>query len=419
MEEEKRVPRTKNKEFGGAIGAFFMILGLPVIVYFLNFVCVKNNCKLHVPAVSLDWKDYLDAQAAAIYLGWVAFQAFLYMLPIGLVAKGQPLRNGQRLQYRCNGFYSLLISLAAYGAAVYFKLPTGIVMQKFNQLITTGMIVSLVLSVVLYVRARRGSNSKLAPGGNTGNVVYDFFIGQELNPRVGNFDLKFFCELRPGLIGWLMLNVVMLTEAYNKTNTFPPALTMVVAFQALYVADGLWFEEALLTTMDIIHDGFGYMLVFGNLVWVPFLYCLQTRYLSMYGGKMEWYYLVLIGLLNFVGYYIFRGSNSQKNEFRKNPYNPALAHLETIPTSSGKRLLVSGWWGLCRKPNYLGDLLMATAWSLTCGFASPVPYFYPVYFAILLIHREYRDAEHCQKKYKASWDRYCERVKYRIFPYIY
>lgn len=26
-----------------------------------------------------------------------------------------------------------------------------------------------------------------------------------------------------------------------------------------------------------------------------------------------------------VGYAIFRGSNSQKNEFRKNPYNPALA----------------------------------------------------------------------------------------------
>lgn len=26
-----------------------------------------------------------------------------------------------------------------------------------------------------------------------------------------------------------------------------------------------------------------------------------------------------------VGYTIFRGSNSQKNEFRKNPYNPALA----------------------------------------------------------------------------------------------
>jgi hypothetical protein len=39
----------------------------------------------------------------------------------------------------------------------------------------------------------------------SGNAVYDFFIGRELNPRIGTFDLKYFCELRPGLIGWVCL----------------------------------------------------------------------------------------------------------------------------------------------------------------------------------------------------------------------
>lgn len=38
-----------------------------------------------------------------------------------------------------------------------------------------------------------------------GNAIYDFFIGRELNPRIGTFDLKYFCELRPGLIGWVCL----------------------------------------------------------------------------------------------------------------------------------------------------------------------------------------------------------------------
>lgn len=41
--------------------------------------------------------------------------------------------------------------------------------------------------------------------------------------------------------------------------------------------------------------------------------------------------------------------------------------MEVIPTQSGKKLLVSGWWGICRKPNYLGDLIMALSWSLTTG----------------------------------------------------
>lgn len=41
--------------------------------------------------------------------------------------------------------------------------------------------------------------------------------------------------------------------------------------------------------------------------------------------------------------------------------------LQTIHTSTGKNLLVSGWWGFVRHPNYLGDLIMALAWSLPCG----------------------------------------------------
>ena len=41
--------------------------------------------------------------------------------------------------------------------------------------------------------------------------------------------------------------------------------------------------------------------------------------------------------------------------------------LATIPTATGRQLLVSGWWGMVRHPNYLGDLIMALAWSLPCG----------------------------------------------------
>ena len=50
-------------------------------------------------------------------------------------------------------------------------------------------------------------------------------------------------------------------------------------FQALYVADALYNERAILTTMDITTDGFGFMLAFGDLAWVPFTYTLQARYL--------------------------------------------------------------------------------------------------------------------------------------------
>lgn len=50
-------------------------------------------------------------------------------------------------------------------------------------------------------------------------------------------------------------------------------------FQAVYVWDALYQEQAILTTMDITTDGFGYMLAFGDLSWVPFTYSLQARIL--------------------------------------------------------------------------------------------------------------------------------------------
>ena len=46
-----------------------------------------------------------------------------------------------------------------------------------------------------------------------GNMVYDFFMGKELNPRIGALDLKFFFELRPGLIGWVMLDLCFVAKA--------------------------------------------------------------------------------------------------------------------------------------------------------------------------------------------------------------
>lgn len=49
-----------------------------------------------------------------------------------------------------------------------------------------------------------------------------------------------------------------------------------------------------------------------------------------------------------------------------------------------------------------GDLLMALAWSLPTAFDTPVTYFYVSYFLVLLIHRQYRDDENCEKKYVIS-----------------
>lgn len=93
-----------------------------------------------------------------------------------------------------------------------------------------------------------------------------------------------------------------------------------------------------------------------------------------------------------------------------------------MPTARGTRLITSGWWGAARHVNYFGDWIMGLAWCLPCGLAGAagiVPYFYCIYFAALLAHRERRDEASCRAKYGADWDAYCARVPWRIVPGVY
>ncbi|KAM9111140.1 delta(14)-sterol reductase LBR isoform 1-T1 [Megaptera novaeangliae] len=418
---EVTATQQKDLEFGGVPGVFLITLGLPAFLFLLLLMCKQEEPSLlNFPPPLPALYDLWETRIFGAYLLWFFLQALLYLLPIGKVVEGTPLTDGRRLKYRLNGVYAFILTSALVGASFFWDVELCYVYSHFLQCAFAATVFSVVLSVYLYARALKAPRDELSPA-SSGNAVYDFFIGRELNPRIGTFDLKYFCELRPGLIGWVVINLVMLLAEMKLQNRTVPSLAMILvnSFQLLYVVDALWNEEALLTTMDIIHDGFGFMLAFGDLVWVPFIYSFQAFYLVHHPNELSWPMASLIIALKLCGFVIFRCANSQKNAFRKNPTDPKLAHLKTIHTATGKSLLVSGWWGFVRHPNYLGDLIMALAWSLPCGFNHILPYFYVIYFTILLVHREARDERHCRKKYGLAWEKYCQRVPYRIFPYIY
>ena len=92
-----------------------------------------------------------------------------------------------------------------------------------------------------------------------------------------------------------------------------------------------------------------------------------------------------------IGYYIFRTSNSQKNQFKT---NEKLKIWGKQPETIGGKLLISGFWGIGKHMNYTGDLIMAFAYCLPCGL-NVGGYFYLIYLTILLTHRAYRDDAKC------------------------
>ena len=342
--------------------------------------------------------------------------------------------------------------------------------DNYVQLITANLGIAFLLACFVYyrsfdVKAGNGLKRELAEGGHSGNLLYDWFIGRELNPRVtlpvvGVVDIKAFCELRPGMLGYILLDLAFAVHQYKIHGYVSDSMILITIFQSVYVLDALYMEPAILTTMDITTDGFGFMLAFGDLVWLPFIYSLQARYLAIYPVNLGTWGIVGVLAPQAIGYYIFRSANNEKNRFRNNPNDPRVAHLQSIKTAKGTRLLSSGWWGTARHINYLGDCIMAWSYCLPTGIAgyqllnstpgfdndaslsnggflggSPVKtevvrgeakgwgmlftYFYIIYFTVLLVHREMRDEAKCSRKYGADWETYKKKVPWRILPGIY
>lgn len=463
------------------------MFGLPVLVLASTMFCNDvSGCP--APAL-LDWKTLtleklkaqtpwpesgfvglFDPQAIAWTLAYYGFSLFLQLALPGTHVEGSELDTGGRHKYKFNSFNSALITLGGLGAGtlVYgadFVVWT-FIWDKFTQVYIANLIVATSLAIFVYLRSftvphpgqPNPDRRELAKGGHSGNMLYDFFIGRELNPRINIpksvpffggqvIDIKVFMEMRPGLTGWVILNMAFIAKQYRTYGYISDSMLLSTTFQLIYVADALYMEPAMLTTIDIITDGFGYMLSFGDVVWVPFIYSMQGRYLAVYPHHLGLTGLAGVLAVQGVGYYIFRSSNNEKNVFRTNPNDPQVAHLEYITTSKGSKLITSGWWGTSRHINYFGDWIMSWSYCLPTALAgyiinnykNPVTgavtrevvqgdakgwgmiftYFYMVYFAVLLIHRQLRDEEKCRRKYGKDWDKYVQKVKSRIIPGIY
>lgn len=119
------------------------------------------------------------------------------------------------------------LAIAAAGTALQgpsFPLWT-FIHKHYIGILTTNILISYALATYVYiasfsVKPSDPSQRQLALGGISGNIIYDWYIGRELNPRVkipgcGEIDIKSFMELRPGMLGWILLNLAFVVGQYG------------------------------------------------------------------------------------------------------------------------------------------------------------------------------------------------------------
>lgn len=358
------------------------------------------------------------------------------------------------LQYRNNAF-KVLIAMVLLSLYVVDKdyVDGDVLYNTYWECVKYAAIYGTVLSTILFIQGRQKLNNneinenaftltvtKKTYGAKEDHTEFKsrsmlehFYCGYEFNPKFLAVDLKMYLYL----IGAVMLELILMSIVFKHTqNTSDGNATRAMRCYffciSWFVFEYMYFEEVHTYTYDLFRERVGYKLIWGCFCFYPFFYqvgawCMVAENNSKKDVSLSMAFLCTF--LFFCGWTLTRGANLQKHQYRKDPNNKWFKFLffnvkqETLGSEGlRKRILVSGWWGLSRHINYLGEITQAFALALpgylTTG--SYIPFVYPIYYILLFVPRQIDDDKICEEKYgKDVWDEYISKVKYRIFPGIW
>jgi hypothetical protein len=80
-------------------------------------------------------------------------------------------------------------------------------------------------------------------------------------------------------------------------------------------------------------------------------------------------------------------------------------------------IIGSGYWSLCRHPNYAAEMCTFLFWTLP--WTDPIVYLPFVLLCGLLWWRMRRDELRCSIKYGQFWSQHCQKVPHLLLPGIY
>lgn len=521
LDDNEGMP-TDHIEFGGSLGTLALMITFPALMWYMWIGATFYDGHFPMPSSSQTTSDFITHLCNLVYTHayptfkawatyWLFFlmeMAFYYSLPgVSGYGKQLPHEGNQQLQYFCNAyasFYATIVVAAALHVSGVYPLYT--IIDEFGSIMTVAILSGFVNSLLVYMTAfARGRTHRLS-----GYPIYDFFMGAELNPRIGILDLKMFYEVR---IPWFILFLISCAvgaRQYEDLGYVSGEVMFLILAHFLYANACAKAEQLIITSWcafsffpdfrhldsaqclqaspfrqsrlsltrstnyrDMYYEKLGFMLTFWNMAGVPFSYCHCALYFANHPPSSSpsssttfWSahpcLLALFTAFYLVVYWIWDSANGQKNAFRQMergqyverktfPQMPwrVIQNPKTIKTERGETIMVDGWFGIVRKPHYPCDAWFAISWGLITGFQSvrsylshtsstltlssiqpgvpfanmdilddrsPLPWFYPVFFCIMIAHRTRRDIIKCRNKYGKAWEQYEREVPYLFIP---
>ena len=259
--KDPRIDYTGHYEFGGAWGVSAMMIGFPMLMWYMWIGATYYDGHLPLPADGESFSEFArhmvvlvyqgafpTAKAWAIYWSFFVFEMVCYLYLPGVTTKGKSLAHegGKRLTYYCSGtwsFYTTIIVAAILHATGVFKLFT--LLDEFGPLISVAIITGFLVSFIAYFSALyRGAEHRMS-----GSPVYDFFMGAELNPRMfGILDFKMFFEVRLPWYILFLLSCAAAARQYEQLGWVSGEVGFLIMAHFLYANACSKAEELIVTT---------------------------------------------------------------------------------------------------------------------------------------------------------------------------
>ncbi|CAF1060837.1 unnamed protein product [Adineta steineri] len=243
------------------------------------------------------------------------------------------------------------------------------------------------------------------------------FNQHDHNQKQTHFDFHLFISIRPGIILWPALNLLLLLTILKYNRQISIRFTLSILLQTIYIINVFINETTMIRQSLDISPPSSFDALFTNLCWVPFMATLTSFYIGKSHRPVHTYILLSSIIFFSLGFLLQRLAIRQRLAFL------ALNNSnidDSVMVNDSQRILTSGCWRWCRNPHLLAEILMVIGWTLPADIKCIAPWIYTFYIIGMTIYKaHYFDRTLRNTCTTGAYEHYIEHVKYTLIPFIY
>ncbi|VDK68308.1 unnamed protein product [Litomosoides sigmodontis] len=330
---------------------------------------------------------------------------------------------GEREWRLVNSFQSWLLVMLLFilGSALGFY-KASIIYMNWVQVLSLLNFISMIMAFFLYIR-QRGND------GDTSDIISSLFFGTDLTPTFYSVDLKHFITYRISRTLWPLYIISSLHYNYSVYGQINNNLLACAILQLIYIGKAHWYEHLQYSQLDAQNKKAGFFYIWRILALYPAFYATPITVLAQRKIVLSLPITMAVLLIGVIAMYVTADSDRQRVQFRlangnmkvwgEDPFFITAKYRRNNGEIATNLLLGSGWWGLCRHPNYFCEWLTFACWTVLQGTNTFFTCFPLLFLTCYLYLRLKHDELRCLAKYGPYWLQYRNRVKCSIIPSLF